>query len=204
MNVIDSLFATQPQQDGRYSPITLPIWASIFLADIEQLFGPRDRSFTLLGIDIDRAPGSQPHLWFPNSGIPPGDTEGRPRHVIVHLGPNALLDPARARWQLAHECVHLLDPWNGQVDGRPTNWLEEGLAAWFQNTRVPEAAYQEGLYADAQALVEPFIGELQPAIRRTRMERRLRIGGFTPVVLSEYCPGLPAEQVDKLCRPFGS
>jgi hypothetical protein len=168
MSVIDSLFTTQPQQDGRYSPITLPIWASIFLADIEQLFGPRDRSFTLLGIDIDQAHGRQPHLWFPNTGIPPDDTEGRSRHVIVHLGPDALLDPARARWQLAHECVHLLDPWNGQVDGRPTNWLEEGLAAWFQNTRVPEAECHEGLYADAQALVEPFIRELQPAIRRIR------------------------------------
>ena len=32
-------------------------------------------------------------------------------------------------WQVAHECVHLLDP----VERGAANFLEEGLATWFQD-----------------------------------------------------------------------
>ena len=56
MTVIDSLFATQFREDGSHGPMTLPEYASRFLADIERSFGPRDRSFALVGIDIDRTP----------------------------------------------------------------------------------------------------------------------------------------------------
>ena len=190
MNVIESLFTTELREDGSYSPITLPVWTSRFLAEIEQLFGSRDRSFTLLGVDIDQTPGKQPHLWFPDSGIPSDDAEGRSRHVVIHLSPNALTHPARARWQLAHECVHLLDPWNRRVDGRPTNYLEEGLATWYQNSRLPEAESREGEYAVAQELVEPVLEELAPAVKRIRLECNLRIGEITPNVLRGYCPGI--------------
>ena len=153
MNVIDSLFTTEFQGDGSSSSITLSNYASRFIADIECLFGPRDRSFTLIGIVIDRTPGNLPQLWFPDSGIPPGDVEGRSKHVVIRLSRNALTDSARARWQLAHECVHVLDPWNLRVDGRPASWLEEGLATWYQNTRVQEAECHEGLYAVAESRV---------------------------------------------------
>ena len=204
MSVIESLFTTEFREDGSSSSITLAGYASRFLVEVEHLFGPRDRSFTLVGIVIDKTPDSPPQLWFPDSGIPPGDAEGRSRHVVIRLGSNALSDPVRARWQTAHECVHVLDPRNHRVDGGPTNWLEEGLATWYQNTRVPEAECRQDLYADAQALVEPFIEKLQLAVRRLRSECRLRIGDFTPDVLHNYCPELPRETAYKLCRPFGS
>ena len=202
MSVVDSLFVTEFHEDGSHSPMTLPEYASEFLSDIEGRFGPRDRSFTLVGIDIDRTPDKHPHLWYPNSGIPPGDPEGRSRHVVVRLGPAALTDPARARWQLAHECFHLLDPWIETVDGRPANWLEEGLASWYQNSRVPEAECHEGLYADAEGLVEPLTNELTQAVRRIRAERRLRISAITPDVLHDYCPNMSSETARELCKPF--
>jgi len=202
MSVIESLFSTEFREDGSSSSITLAEYTSQFLADIERKFGHRDRSFTLVGIDIDKTPGTSPCLWFPYSGIPHGDAGERSRHIVIRLSSNALTSPLHARWQLAHECVHLIDPWNPGVDGRPTNWLEEGLATWFQNTHVPKAACHEGLYADAQKLVEPFIGGLQPAVRRIRLERRLRIGDFTPDVLRDYCPKLPPGREYKLCQPF--
>ena len=69
MSVIDSLFTTWFREDGSHSPKTLPEYASQFLADIEHRFGPRDRSFALVGIDIDKTPGNVPRIWFPNSGI---------------------------------------------------------------------------------------------------------------------------------------
>ena len=54
-----------------------PIMLAGSLLILSGLFGPRDRSFTLIGIVIDRTPGNLPQLWFPDSGIPPGDVEGR-------------------------------------------------------------------------------------------------------------------------------
>ena len=202
MNVIDSLFAIDFQGDSSHGPMTLPEYASLFLADIEHCFGPRDRSFALVGIDIDRTPDNPPRLWFPDTGIAPDDAEKRSRHVVIRLGPNALTNPARARWQLAHECFHLLDPWNLKVDGRPTNMLEEGLAAWYQNTRVPEAASHEGQYALAEELVRPLIGELPRAVKRIRLEQQLRVSEITPDVLRAHCPGFSYETLWQLCQPF--
>ena len=182
--------------------MTLPLYASTFLADIEPLFGPRDPSFTIVGIEIDATSGACPHLWYPDSGIPPDDPDRRSRHVVIRLASNVLTDPTRARWQLAHECLHLLDPWNERVDGRPANWLEEGLAAWFQNRHVPEAEYHEGQYALAENLVLPLMDELPNAVKLIRGERRLRISAITPDVLREYCPRFNDETLLKLCQPF--
>ena len=204
MNVIDSLFTTEFQGDGSSSSTTLSGYASRFIADMECLFGPRDRSFTLIGIVIDRTPGNVPQLWFPDSGIPPGDAEGRSKHVVVRLSRNALTDPARARWQLAHECVHLLNPWNKRVDARQTNMLEEGLAAWYQNKSVPEAEFHEGLYAVAEELVRPLMDELPYAIKRIRQERGLRIGEIPPDILRVYCSGMSEATSWKLCQPFSN
>ena len=64
MNVIDALFATKFREDGTHAPMTLPEYASQFLADIENRFGLRDRSFALVGIDIDETPGNAPRICF--------------------------------------------------------------------------------------------------------------------------------------------
>ena len=202
MNVINSPFTTELQKDGSYSPITLPVWASLFLAEIEQLFGPRDNSFTILGIDINQTPDEPPHLWFPDSGISANDAEQRSRHIVIRLGLNALSNPIRARWQLAHECVHLLDPWNPKIDGRSTNYLEEGLATWYQNSRVPEAESHEGQYAVAESLVGSLMGELSLAVKQIRQEHQVRIGEITPEAIKSYRPELSQETLKKLCRTF--
>ena len=210
MNEHDSLFATLKQDDGSFSPRTLPMYAGHFLAELESLFGPRDRSFTLLGIDVCETSNCPPHLWFPSTGVAPDDVTQRSSHIVIHLGPVALTDLTRARWQLAHECFHLLDPWNLRVDGRPTNMLEEGLATWYQNSRVPEAESHEGLYAAAEDLVRPLLGELPimdelpNAVKLIRRERALRISEITPGILQDYCPGMSEDTSRKLCQPFSN
>ena len=88
------------------------------------------------------------------------------------------------------------------MDGRPANWLEEGLAAWFQNRHVPEAEYHEGQYGLAENLVLPLMDELPNAVKRIRGERRLRISAITPDVLREHCPRFNDETLLKLCQPF--
>ena len=204
MSDLDYLFTTMSNEGGRYSPMTLPMYTGLFLADLEHLFGPRDRSFTLLGIDICNTPGYPPRLWFPSSGDAPDAPNGRFRYIVIHLGPAAFSSLARARWQLAHECFHLLDPWNPEVDRRPTNMLEEGLATWYQNNSVPEAECHEGLYATAEDLVRPLMDPLPHAIKRIRQERGLRIGDIPPEILRVYCPGMIEETAGKLCQPFSS
>ena len=202
MSAFESLFVTQLQEDGRHWALTLPVCTSRYIADIEQLFGPRDPLFSMVGIEINMTQGALPSLWYPEGGIATDDSERRSRHVIIRLTSNALTDPSRARWQLAHECFHLLDPWNDKVDGRPSNWLEEGLATWFQNSRVPEAEYHAGDYALAENLVLPLMDVLPDAIKLIRRERQLRISEITTDVLQEYCPGFDDEALLKLCQPF--
>ena len=204
MSVIESLFVTRLQEDSSRWSMTLPVYSSRFLADIENLFGPRDPSFTVVGSEIDTTPGACPRLWYPDTGIAPDDPERRSRHVVIRLTSEALTDPARARWQLAHECLHLLDPWNDKVDGHPANWLEEGLAAWFQNHRVPEAESHEGQYALAEDLVTPLMDELPNAVKLIRRVRALRISEITPGILRDYCPGMSEDASQKLCQPFNN
>ena len=204
MTTIKPLFVTRLQEDGSHWALTLPVYVSRFLVDIEHLFGPRDRSFTVVGIEIDMTPGACPHLWYPDSGIAPDDPERRSRHVVIRLTSNALTDPVRARWQLAHECLHLLDPWNERVDGRPANWLEEGLAAWFQNSRVPEAKCHEGQYALAEDLVSPLMDALPDTVKHIRRVRGIRISEITQGVLQDYYPAMSEDMSLKLCQPFSN
>lgn len=84
----------------------------------EDLFGPRDRSATLLGIDFTTDP--QPSHWYPG-GAGPG------KNIIVLLTAGAAADEDRALYQLAHESFHLLST---NLFGTATN-LEEGLATWY-------------------------------------------------------------------------
>ena len=44
--------------------------------------------------------------------------------------------------------------------------------------------------------------KLPSAVKRIRMEKRLRIGAFTSEVLGTYCPGLHEETLQSFCQPF--
>ena len=131
--------------------------------------------FTILGIELVDSPTEKPHLWFPN-------TDPAWKHVIVHLSPQPLDNARVARWQLAHECLHLLDP-----RLPPTNVLEEGLATWYQNKAVPVTFAPCEPYIEAERLVYPLMDELPAAIRLLR-KAGYRIGGLTAEQLQEVCP----------------
>lgn len=108
-------FATEPlpTRDGfRFSLTSL---LSTLLNDAEQMFGPRDMSYTPVGIEFY---GDRPHVWYPGSN----------NHISIILTDSAREDPAQAIFQLAHEVVHLLSPTGGS--NAPV--IEEGLSALFQ------------------------------------------------------------------------
>ena len=201
MNEFKDLFATEQRPDKSYWPETLFNHVSAFLSRLENQFGQRDQSFTLLGVEVVWT-HVQPQLFFPNSGIPVDDPEQRSRHVIIQLPPSVLGNPSLARWHLAHECFHLLDPWCEAIDGRSASKMEEGLATWFQNESVPGYPTGDCEYDAVEALVRPHIDRLSPALKHMREEEGVRISAIMPSMLRNHCPVISQEDAENLCRPF--
>jgi len=151
----------------------------------ESLFGPRDRSYTVLGVEfIDGCP----HIRY----------FGTCRHIIIQLGKPCLSEPARACYQLAHETIHLLSPTTHQN----VNVLEEGLAAhfqvWYMNKHYPPPYWPKSEidwtvlqqpYDKAKILVEHFLKVDPNAIKRLR-EQQPRLSQVTAAEIEHACSGL--------------
>ena len=100
MPVSLSPFHTSQNRDGTYS-LTLPQLTSVFLNEIETLLGPRDPSYSFVGIEIDTTPDAMPTIWFPHVGHPVRDRDATSRHIIIRLTESAQNDANLAIWQLA-------------------------------------------------------------------------------------------------------
>ena len=186
-------FVTRKNSDGGFS-LTLTRHLGLFLSDIESRFGPRSTSFTILGIELVETDGN-PQIWFPTT------TEDH-KHVIIHLSKNAIDCEALARWQLAHECVHLLNPRNNTLYGT-TNVLEEGIARWYQNHKEGhQFAETDSGYAEAENLVGPLMKVLPDAIRGIRQKEDIPIGDVKKDVLCKYCPEVTPKTAKRLTQPF--
>ena len=159
--------------------------ARYFLADLARRFGPPNA--TLCAISVQQSQ-CHPHPVFRANG----ETE-----IIITTA-----DELRAKWQLAHECVHLLDPWVPSHEGCATNVLEEGIATWFQNAMVEGGGEPEPKYKEAQALVASVIASLASAVMRLRTQRTVKIGAIAADSLREYCPLLTEKVATALCRRF--
>ena len=160
-----------------------------YLREMENLLGPRDDRYILLA-DIREVDGG-PTTWFPHGY--------KASEVEVHLSREAVehTDCDWARWQLAHECVHLLDP-----GVPPTIVLEEGIAVWYQNRKSPwRPGNPDPSYREALALVEPLIEVLPEAIKHVRA-RGIQMRHMTSTDLENDCPELSAHTTMELTRRF--
>ena len=110
---------TRPLKEGVGYTWSMTTRVGDMLAEAEKLFGPRDRSWTILGAEIRADGKGVPQNWFP--GYP-----GR-KDIVFQVVPPADVDAAEAVFQLAHEVVHALSP----MPGQRATVLEEGVAAWF-------------------------------------------------------------------------
>ena len=187
-------FITRENSDGVFS-WTLTKRLGLFLSDIESMFGPRDTSFTILGIELVETDGD-PQIWFPSTSNNDG------KHVIIQLSKNAIDNEKTARWELAHECVHLLDPRNITLSG-PTNVLEEGIATWYQNYKEGrQFAKTDSWYAEAEELILPLMEVLPDAIQRIRQKEDIPIGDIKEGVLCEYCSEVSPDVAQRLTQQF--
>src|SRR5262245_12248896 len=83
------------------------------LFDAETRYGPRDKEWTVLGIEL--VSEEMPHIWYPaNFG----------KTITIRLGSGAHDCELIACYQLAHEAIHLLAP----TGKGGASVLEEGLA----------------------------------------------------------------------------
>lgn len=126
------------------------------LAEAEERYGERDRSWTILGVEF--GPGN-PQIWFP----------GDRKFIVVQLAMNAADSDFLARYQLAHECIHLLAP----VVRADATVLEEGLAVVFSED-CTKAGFGVSppttlaSYARAAASVRALLGIDAEAIKKLR------------------------------------
>jgi hypothetical protein len=188
--VHDDLIVARPCPPGSGCTFTWTLASRLgeMLREAEGLYGIRDRSFTILGVEFREG---VPQIWFP----------GNCNHIAIQLGTDALNDVNKALFQLAHECVHLLDP----IIFGQTSVLEEGLATNFSliYVRRSNPSYETGSakYDAANRRVEQLLTQYPDAIRHLR-EGGDRLSGFTAEKLTGHCTGLSASAAEVLARQF--
>ncbi len=185
----DDLLIARPLPNG-YT-WTLASRLSALLNEVEQRFGSRDHLFTIVGIEFRE--GGVPQCWFP----------GNRKHVVIQLSTSCLADVRRSVFQLAHECVHLLNP----VLSGTASVLEEGLATLFslqQTEALFGSRYPVGdaAYERAAQLVGPLLRADAGAIQRLRSDGK-SLSAVTAADVRNVYPDLPDDHVDELCQRFG-
>ena len=178
-----------------------------YIPILEGMFGPRDPTFVFGTVrqSEDRSPRTHfPGNYHTNGGCV----------VDIHVGKNPWEHCCydQGTWQIAHECVHLLDP---QVDGSVNN-LEEGLATWFQDDMqyhdkrvkqyiardraAPKTPVRE-IYAMAKRLVDQCMPDLFPAIKVIR-ETGTKIEDIEVAALAAHLPQADTRTIETLCARF--
>jgi hypothetical protein len=182
-----------PAADGSGYSWTLAAVLGEMLQFAEEKFGPRDQSYTLLGIDFASDGGK---TWTP----------GNCRHIIIHLDYDDLRDRKGAYLSLAHECIHLLSP----TGKRDANVLEEGLAVyfqqWYMNWCFGEGWWSESPsnapnYAEALAYASELLA-LSPDIIKELRKRQPVISRITAEMIRQHCPAAPEALAIALEKPF--
>ena len=157
------------QQVGRYMRV------------LENFFGARDPRFIFGSIRKSSGP---PQLNFPATYNLDGGCV-----VDIHIGewPWDNESPDQGPWQVAHECVHLLDP----MPFGAANVLEEGLATWFQDEKeFHTAMVRDYIEKKGDAGQTSNYLEARNLIRRCMKERQ-----FIPVVRELRSSGVPLSDI---------
>ena len=182
--------------------------AGIYIHHLETMFGPRDQRFVFGTVTKATRPPNTPYIDFP-SGF--NFNGGCVVNICISEEPWERCSPDQGPWQMAHECVHLLDP--GLRGG--SNILEEGLATWFQDEPGFHANDVQDYigrhigtdmghppnYAVAKELVARCMPQLQEAVRIIRSSGT-RIPDITADELAEHLHGVDGATVERLCMRF--
>ena len=190
ININSGLLIAHRLPEGNGYTWTLASRLGDMLHIAEKLFGPRDPSYTILGIEFV---SDNPRIWYPGSR----------GHIIIQLSPSAATNMSQACYQMAHETVHLLSPSGGK---NGTNF-EEGVAcyfaAYYMKNRMNEPCWLPDLpsYKRALELITPRLDEDIYCVRRLRTHQPSfpKIGREE---ISAEFPDLTPTDVDFLISKF--
>jgi len=190
IGVRQSLLVAAPLPGGDGYTWTLASRLGQMLALAEESYGPRDPSYTVLGVEFT---AGIPQIWYP----------GKRRDIVIQLSLECLTDKLRAYWQLAHESVHLLSP----TGGGPAAMLEEGLATLFaqeymaRTLGVPALNTGMASYDDACARVGALLALAPHAIRRLRTIEPT-ISHVSATLIRQVAPQVSEHEAYVLASPF--
>ncbi len=190
INVNSELLVTQRLSDGSGYTWTLASRLGEMLQMAEGLFGQRDSSYTILGVEFIVG---IPQIWYP----------GNCKHIIIQLNQNAATNMLQACYQMAHETVHLLSP----TGGNHANNFEEGVACYFaayylkNKLNAPNWEPTLQSYKQALALIAPRLDEDIYCVRRLR-ERQSSFSKISREQISTEFPNLTLDDVDFLIKKF--
>lgn len=173
-----------------------------YMGILEELFGPRDPRFVFQSFQRSTRPDGNPRNYLHGGG-----------QVDIEISWIAWDEQrsVQSRWQLAHECVHLLEP---KLEHRVT-WLEEGIATWFQCERqyhvrgvsryikyhMNHQALLLPNYKEARAMVVQHMNRIAPMVKAIRAEGRT-ISDIDTATLEANLGPLDAQVADRLCSVF--
>ena len=193
ININSDLLVAQPLPDGTVS-WTLASRLGDMLDMAEKLFGGRDTSYTLLGIQFQSKD--------PEFGI----VENIVSISLSNLTCGLLQTCREACYQMAQETVHLLAP----TGDRNANNLEEGVSCYFADYYMMDRRNSKSLngaqclpknYERALALVKPRLDDDIDCVRRIR-ENQPSFQDMTKEDISAEFPNLESEDVDFLISKF--
>ena len=176
--------------DGKDHTGTLAYQLSKMLHMVEELFGPRDYSYTILDIEFA---SDGPQIWYPRNH----------RHIIVQLNVSTATDMPKAYYQMAHETIHLLAP-TRLCD---VTVFEEGVACYFAAYYMKEEwndySWSPGdpKYEYALALIKPRLDEDIKCVGRLRA-RQPSFQKMTKEEIEGEFPDLCPDKVKLLVSPF--
>ena len=190
ININSHLLVAQELSNDNGYTWTLASRLGDMLHMAEKLFGPRDPSYTILGIEFA---SDGPQIWYP----------GNLQHIIIQLDLSAATNMSRACYQMAHETVHLLVPSGGK---HATNF-EEGVAcyfaAYYMKKKLDEPCWRPTLpsYRRALELIAPRLNADIYCVRRLR-DHHPSFSKMGREEISTEFPALTSIDVDFLISKF--
>ncbi len=161
------------------------------LQDAEKLYGERDSSYTILGVEVSDDTVSQ--IWFP----------GNCKHIAVQITENCLNDLSQAVFQVAHEVIHLLSP----VKFGETTVLEEGLATLFSIEYPRDNSFGDKVplsgknYMTAYTSVQKLL-QIDPLIIKKMRESEPTISKIDAALITVTNSNVPPDLAIKLTEQF--
>ena len=180
---------TVPLPTGGYR-WTLASLLGDMIYEAEKLFGERDYSYTILGVELVY---DGPRVWYPGSR----------KQIIIQLSLEAATNMFEACYQMAQETIHLLAP----TGGPNANNFEEGVSLYFAELYMRERLNAEFplpsmlSYKTVLDVVRPLLDADRYCVRKLRSQQP-SFSKMTKGQLKDVFPYLSADDISFLLQKF--